>query len=233
MSEGNYLKFFNGIVNEGERDYSELRTDNGGFQFTNDGVNLMDINYSGGSKFYNDLEVSGTLKATGGVDLGYSTFSGASDAGAWSFGRFGGSGKFRFDFANADVPFLGGLLVSEGIEAGNGISANNGETTGAYNIPLLAYGSNPMLGLRSLGYGKSAGIAYSAGGLDFWIKGNSNADLTSTGMRPLRIADDGKAEFYNDVEISDLTKGIIMKSPNGTRYRVTINDAGDFVKTAL
>ncbi len=36
-----------------------------------------------------------------------------------------------------------------------------------------------------------------------------------------------------DVEITDTTKGIIMKSPNGTRYRITINDAGDFVKTAL
>lgn len=232
-SEGNSLNFFNGFVNGGTRDYSQLRTDNGGFQFINGGVNLMDINYTGGSKFYNGLEVSGSLKASGGVDLGYSTFSGASDAGGWSFGRFGGSGKFRFDFANADVPFLGGLLVSKGIEAGNGISANNGETTGAYNIPLVAYGSDPMLGLRSLGYGKSAGIGYSAGGLDFWIKGNSNTDLTATGIRPLRIADDGKAEFSNDVEISDVTKGIILKSPNGTRYRVTINDAGDFVKTAL
>lgn len=37
----------------------------------------------------------------------------------------------------------------------------------------------------------------------------------------------------HDIEITDSTKGVILTSPNGTKYRITINDAGDFVKTAL
>ena len=30
----------------------------------------------------------------------------------------------------------------------------------------------------------------------------------------------------SDVEITDATKGIILRSPNGTRYRITVDDLG-------
>tara|TARA_R110000796_G_scaffold33239_1_gene86454 strand:- start:323 stop:532 length:210 start_codon:yes stop_codon:yes gene_type:complete len=36
-----------------------------------------------------------------------------------------------------------------------------------------------------------------------------------------------------DIEISDPTKGIILNSPSGKRYRVTIDDNGDFVKQEI
>lgn len=36
-----------------------------------------------------------------------------------------------------------------------------------------------------------------------------------------------------DIEITDTTKGYILKSPNGTRWRVTINDSGDLITTSL
>lgn len=32
-----------------------------------------------------------------------------------------------------------------------------------------------------------------------------------------------------DIEITDTTKGLILKSPNGSRYRVTVNNAGVLV----
>ncbi|GAA4198701.1 hypothetical protein GCM10022289_07850 [Pedobacter jeongneungensis] len=171
------------------------------------------------------------LSLSGGVMEG--RISGASDAGTWSFGRNSESGKFNFDFNNDIIALNGGLNLSNSLKASNGISADGGEGAGGFNVPIGVSGSQPMLGFRSRGYGKSAGIGYSSGGLDFWIKGNNNADLIATGIRPLRIADNGRAEFLDDVELIDATKGIILHSPNGTRYRVTINDAGDFVKTAL
>ncbi|WP_025143040.1 hypothetical protein [Pedobacter jeongneungensis] len=171
------------------------------------------------------------LSLGGGVMEG--RISGASDAGTWSFGRNSESGKFNFDFNNNIIAFNGGLNLSNSLKAGNGISADGGEGSGGFNVPIGVSGSQPMLGFRSRGYGKSAGIGYSSGGLDFWIKGENNTDLTATGIRPLRIADNGKAEFLDDVELIDATKGIILHSPNGTRYRLTINDTGDFVKTAL
>jgi len=76
---------------------------------------------------------------------------------------------------------------------------------------------------------------YGIGGRVTDVSGNESSDLYlyNNGAERLIVGSDGKVSVPNDVEISDLTKGIIMKSPNGTRYRITINDAGDFVKTAL
>lgn len=36
-----------------------------------------------------------------------------------------------------------------------------------------------------------------------------------------------------DVEVTDAAKGIILKSPNGTRFRVTVNDSGALSATAV
>jgi len=37
----------------------------------------------------------------------------------------------------------------------------------------------------------------------------------------------------DDIEITSSTKGVILTAPNGTRYRVTVNDAGTLSTTAL
>jgi len=37
----------------------------------------------------------------------------------------------------------------------------------------------------------------------------------------------------SDVEVADIGEGIIVKSPNGTRWRITVSDAGAFVATSL
>tara|TARA_R100000908_G_scaffold65281_1_gene53811 strand:- start:151 stop:372 length:222 start_codon:yes stop_codon:yes gene_type:complete len=36
-----------------------------------------------------------------------------------------------------------------------------------------------------------------------------------------------------DIEITDSTKGIILNSPSGKRYRITIDDDGDFIKEEI
>jgi|TARA_B100001559_G_scaffold316515_1_gene320183 hypothetical protein len=36
-----------------------------------------------------------------------------------------------------------------------------------------------------------------------------------------------------DIEITDSTKGIILNSPSGKRYRVTVDDNGDLIKTEI
>ncbi len=38
------------------------------------------------------------------------------------------------------------------------------------------------------------------------------------------------AQSTQDVEITDSTKGIILKSPSGKRFRITVNDDGNLVK---
>jgi hypothetical protein len=42
-----------------------------------------------------------------------------------------------------------------------------------------------------------------------------------------------KIETDQDIEITDSSKGIILKSPNGTRYRITINDSGILVSGSI
>lgn len=36
-----------------------------------------------------------------------------------------------------------------------------------------------------------------------------------------------------DIEITDSSKGIILRSPNGTRWRMTVNDSGNAVFSSL
>ena len=36
-----------------------------------------------------------------------------------------------------------------------------------------------------------------------------------------------------DVEVTDAARGLILKAPNGTRYRVTVSNAGTLVTTAI
>ena len=36
-----------------------------------------------------------------------------------------------------------------------------------------------------------------------------------------------------DIEVDDIGSGLILKSPNGTRYRVTVDNSGNLVKTAI
>ena len=43
----------------------------------------------------------------------------------------------------------------------------------------------------------------------------------------------GDVSTTNDIEISDLTKGVILKSPDGARWRITISNAGVLTTTAL
>jgi hypothetical protein len=42
-----------------------------------------------------------------------------------------------------------------------------------------------------------------------------------------------KIETDKDIEITDSSKGIILRSPNGTRYRITINDSGILVSGSI
>tara|TARA_B100001093_G_scaffold237161_1_gene227272 strand:+ start:1447 stop:1659 length:213 start_codon:yes stop_codon:yes gene_type:complete len=41
------------------------------------------------------------------------------------------------------------------------------------------------------------------------------------------------SQTNQDIEITDSSKGIILRSPSGKRYRVTINDAGEITKEEL
>jgi hypothetical protein len=43
----------------------------------------------------------------------------------------------------------------------------------------------------------------------------------------------GAMSTNQDIEITDVTKGIILKSPGGTKYRITVTNAGELVTTLV
>ncbi|MGB0522338.1 MAG: hypothetical protein ACPGJS_05230 [Flammeovirgaceae bacterium] len=63
--------------------------------------------------------------------------------------------------------------------------------------------------------------------VDFTLHTNGNVGIgTDDPKAKLEVAD-------GDVYVTDPTKGIILKSPNGTCFRVTIDDTGNFVRTQI
>lgn len=91
----------------------------------------------------------------------------------------------------------------------------------------------------------------SSGGMYLWTNtGNVNVsnhlqpfshnsyDLGLPGTRWRNVYVSGtvltvNASASSDIEVTTATSGIILKSPNGTRYRITIDDTGTLVRTAL
>ncbi|GAB4001459.1 hypothetical protein GCM10028807_57650 [Spirosoma daeguense] len=68
--------------------------------------------------------------------------------------------------------------------------------------------------------------------------GNGESNLSNTAVfgksaTPLLIKNYGGYTDSGDVEVTDATKGIILKSPNGTRWRVTVSNAGVLTTTSL
>ena len=43
----------------------------------------------------------------------------------------------------------------------------------------------------------------------------------------------GTVSTASDIEITDLSKGLILKAPNGTRYRLSVNNSGALITTAI
>lgn len=39
--------------------------------------------------------------------------------------------------------------------------------------------------------------------------------------------------FSSDIEVSTIGSGVIIRSPNGTRYRITVDNAGALITTAI
>lgn len=71
-----------------------------------------------------------------------------------------------------------------------------------------------------------------------WSEGNFSA--LKKGGKDVVVADDARlsdarvpAPSASDLEVTDATKGVILKSANGTRWRITIGDDGSLTRTPL
>ena len=109
--------------------------------------------------------------------------------------------------------FAGGSINTSGGVGGAGGSIDTSNDGGSINTR----------GTGSIGFGESGTRTTLAG--------------TATADRAISLPDAGGTlaltQQAADYEVTDETKGVIMKSPNGTRWRVTIDDNGTLLRTAI
>jgi hypothetical protein len=95
------------------------------------------------------------------------------------------------------------------------------------NVRVSAFTNDRRLGVIAL-----------RNGTEGWFMGtdatDANWNLTIDGATPFSINRTTKAALLaGDVEISDTTKGVILKSPNGARWRITIDNSGTLIRTSI
>lgn len=107
-----------------------------------------------------------------------------------------------------------------------GVRANSSDTTGSARI--ATYNSNVATEWFEVGYN---GIIKPING------GTMEVPTPTIGAQAANkdYVDTTKVSFVgaSDIEITDATKGVILRSPNGTRYRITVSDAGVLTTTSI
>lgn len=126
---------------------------------------------------------------------------------------------------------------------GTGVVGESSEYVGVYGSGWRGViGSGSNVGVEGISTDGNAGVFTSVSGNGVLgistnaagVAGNSihyyGGSFTSTygiGLYASSIVSAG------DIEITNSSKGLILKSPNGTRYRVTVDNSGNLVTTAL
>lgn len=134
---------------------------------------------------------------------------------------------------NATGPQNTAVGRAAGYAAGN--TSANATTTGARQTLLGCQtgqsSSVPVDDITAVGYRAVAGDSKATA-----MGSGARADHASSvalGADTATTAPDQVMVGRRDVEITDAAKGVVLKSPNGTRYRVIVSDAGALSATAL
>lgn len=91
---------------------------------------------------------------------------------------------------------------------------------GGGNVTITAADGSASFGSGSFTIGTDGQITVGALGLTIFAPDGSGA------IGNVTIGVTGNVSTPSDIEITDTTKGYITKSPNGTRYRIKVDNAG-------
>jgi len=107
-------------------------------------------------------------------------------------------------------------------------TASKQTTVGAESGQLSA---TQVDGITTIGYQATSG---NANGVAVGILSRcQHNNAVALGANTNTTADDQVAVGPRDVEIGDATKGLVLKSPDGKRWRVTVNNAGALSAAAV
>lgn len=152
---------------------------------------------------------------------------------------------FEVDFGPNGIDYMDtvGLSFSEGenaknikvdrqITLGTWVQVNNttNNTSQYYHVQCKA---NKTYKLRFT-ISEAATNNVTAGNTNKFIRINRVFAMGQQNFPSTFVSSDGGGQVWNDIEIMDQTKGIIMKTPDGTkRYRITIDNAGALITTLI
>lgn len=171
-------------------------------------------------------EASGTYSAVfGNGNIALGTYSFATGFGSQANGE--SSAAFgRLARANGVGSFaLGGTSTSVATSADGGASIAIGS-----GIQAKAFGS------MSIGVNNDPLVATEAAwvsGSPAFIVGNGSSPSVGSRKNAYVLYNDGRSEQESDIEVTDPTKGIILRSPDNSRWRITVDNSGNLTTTKL
>lgn len=183
--------------------------------------------YSGGGIYAVSTNTIGGYPNTGAVGEAINNFS---NSGLFTYPQTGVAGVARSN-NNSVAPLYGFVSFTSNNTSG---TATVSDQVGFYAMaPEVASGrtTDSYKGLYISG-SSTAGTISAWNGV--YIE-QSSAGATNWGIydagNPIYFG--GNVTTAGDVEITDTTKGIILKSPDGSRFRITVSDAGALVVTEI
>jgi hypothetical protein len=184
------------------------------------------INFPGGNNGQNVFLGHGTSQwiTTGQYNTGVGTYALAQVSSGRSNVAIG-AGAFNASTTGTANTVIGGWALSFSISGTSNVAlgygagrylADNVTPTTAPNQCVFVGASSKSAGVGSL---NQIVIGFNAVGL-----GDNTAVLGNTSVVKTRLQ--GNIETNGDYESVGTNKGLILKSPNGTRYKITVSDSG-------
>lgn len=217
-----------------EADYnSSLR---GGIYASSTGASLALKDSSGTTNVSLDGSNGSGSFAGGLVTLssgsGYSSLALKNASHHYALGTVGNTNNLRLYSSTLSTTFSSWQTNGDFYHGGG---TANGTDISSPNIRLNANGSATFVGGISVDFFSSD---TTSGSFNFFKnKGATDAINsvwgTTGGQQNIKFYNDGDAEFAGDIETTTAATGVILKSPNGTRYRLTVADNGTLTTTAV
>jgi hypothetical protein len=145
---------------------------------------------------------------------------------------------------NAKEPTITAGTTAQYYRGDKTMQTLNSAAVGLANVNNTADSAKPVSTAQQAALDLKANLASptftgTVSGITKTMVGLANVDNTADSAKPVSTAQqtalNAKANLVGavDVEITDTTKGLILKAPGGTRYRLTVGDDGALTTTGL
>lgn len=156
----------------------------------------------------------------GSVAIGTAAKMGTGSADGVAIGRSVSGASFAVAIANGASVAAYGVAIGNGSGAGNGVAIGNNAKRTSSQTGIVAVGRDAACGAdNTTAVGKSANASH----LNAVAVG---ADTTTSRAESVAVGS-------RDIEIQGNGKGVILRSPNGTLYKLTVTDAGAVAVTPI